>query len=85
VDSDKKAEGRGHRAEGIPIWKHQIPSTKFQINPNNPNSKHIFFGHLKLKFGIYFGFACLPVGREFVIWDFLRYALSAMLFAIGNI
>jgi release factor glutamine methyltransferase len=28
-----------------------------------------------LEFGAYLGFACLPVGREFVIWYFKRYAL----------
>jgi len=32
------------------------------------NHKQDRFRHLKLKFGIYLGFACLPVGREFVIW-----------------
>jgi len=26
-------------------------------------------GHSKLVIGVYWGFACLPVGREFVIWD----------------
>jgi hypothetical protein len=52
------------------MWKHQIPSTKFQIISNHPNSEQDIFGHLKLEFGAYLGFACLPVGREFVIWDF---------------
>jgi hypothetical protein len=27
-------------------------------------------GHLDLVLGIYLRFACLPVGREFVIWKF---------------
>jgi hypothetical protein len=31
-----------------------------------------------LEFRAYLGFACLPVGREFVIWDFERYALCEM-------
>ena len=30
--------------------------------------------HLKLEFGAYLRFAFLPVGREFVIWDFRRCA-----------
>jgi hypothetical protein len=30
-------------------------------------------GHLKLELGIYLGFACLPVGREFGIWNFETY------------
>jgi hypothetical protein len=35
--------------------------------------------HLKLEFGAYWGFACLPVGSEFVVWDFRWYgALSAL-------
>jgi hypothetical protein len=55
---------------GANIREHQIPSTKFQINSNHPNSKRNGFGHLKLEFGAYLGFACLPVGREFAIWDF---------------
>jgi hypothetical protein len=35
-----------------------------------PSWKQNRFGHLGLVFGAYLGFACLPVGREFVIWDF---------------
>jgi 4-oxalocrotonate tautomerase len=38
-------------------------------------SKQNLFGHLKLEFGVYLGFACLPVGREFVIWNFRRQGL----------
>ena len=34
------------------------------------------FGHLKLEFGAYLRFACLPVGREFVILDFRRCAFN---------
>jgi hypothetical protein len=48
------------------------------------NFKQNRFGHLKLEFGACLGFACLPVGREFFIWDFWRYALCAMPFAIIN-
>ena len=50
------------RAEGTVVWKHQIPSTKFQINPNYPNSKQILFGHLKLEFGVYLGFGICDLG-----------------------
>jgi hypothetical protein len=50
-----------------PNSKHQIPN-KFQ----SPKSKKNLFGHLKLEFGAYLVFACLPVGREFVIWDFIQ-------------
>jgi hypothetical protein len=35
--------------------KHQIPSSKFQINSNHANSKDIL-GYLKLGFGAYLGF-----------------------------
>jgi len=35
-------------------------------------------GHLKLEFGAYLKFACLTVGREFVIWDFRRHALRSL-------
>jgi hypothetical protein len=34
-------------------------STKSQINFNHPNSKQNLFGHSKLEFGAYLGFACL--------------------------
>jgi len=34
-----------------------------------PISKHNCLGHLDLELGIYLDFACLPVGREFVIWN----------------
>jgi len=44
----------------------QIPMIKIL------NLKQDRFGHLELKFEIYLGFACLPVGREFVIWDFKK-------------
>jgi len=40
------------------------------------------FGYLRLEFGAYLGFACLPVGREFVIWDFERHALCALRYAV---
>jgi hypothetical protein len=53
----------------------EMISAKFQINPNHPNSKQILFDHLKLEIGIYLRFACLPVGREFLILDFSSYAL----------
>jgi len=41
--------------------KHQIPSTKSQINPNDPNSKQILFDHLKLEFGHYLEFGILKL------------------------
>jgi hypothetical protein len=44
------------------IWKHQIPSTKFQINSNHPNPKQNLFGHLKLEFGSYLGFGICDLG-----------------------
>jgi hypothetical protein len=50
--------------------KHQIPSKKCQMNSNHPNPKQNIFAYLRLEFGAYLGFACLPVGREFLIWDF---------------
>ncbi len=34
---------------------------------------------MKLEFGAYLGFACLPVGREFVIWDFREPTLCGLL------
>jgi len=34
------------------------------------NFKQNYFGHWKLEFGNYLVFACLPVGRGFVIWNF---------------
>jgi len=40
----------------------QIPN-KSQL----PKSKQNLFGHWELELGTYLGFACLPVGREFVI------------------
>jgi hypothetical protein len=60
------------------IWKHQIPSAKFQINTDHPNPKQNFCGHLKLEFGAYLGFACLRVGREFVILNSMRFALCSL-------
>jgi methylmalonyl-CoA mutase C-terminal domain/subunit len=65
-----------HSAWSIGLCKHEIPSTKFQINLNHQNSNQNLLGHLKLEFGAYLGFACLPVGREFVIWDLERPAIG---------
>jgi hypothetical protein len=44
------------------MWKHQIPSTKFQIISNHPNSEQDIFGHLKLEFGAYLGFGICDLG-----------------------
>jgi hypothetical protein len=46
------------------MWKYQVPSTKFQINPNHPNSKQNLFGNLKLEFGAYFGFGICDLGFQ---------------------
>jgi hypothetical protein len=37
---------------------------------------------LKFELGAYLGFACLPVGREFVIWNFIRNVSCSIGFAI---
>jgi hypothetical protein len=55
-------EGIGHGAESIGLCKHQIPSTKFQINLNYSNSKQNLLGHLKLEFGAYLGFGICDLG-----------------------
>jgi hypothetical protein len=44
------------------IWKTQIPSTKFQINPKHLNPKQNLFGHLKLEIGAYLGFGICDLG-----------------------
>jgi hypothetical protein len=44
------------------MWKYQVPSAKFQINPNDPNSKQNLFGNLKLEFGAYLGFGICDLG-----------------------
>ncbi|MGZ3590330.1 MAG: hypothetical protein ACXU99_06695, partial [Thermodesulfobacteriota bacterium] len=57
------------------------------MSTNEPNSKlemRICFVHLELEFGANLGFACLPVGREFVIWDFQHDALCAIRKTLGS-
>jgi len=53
------------------IVKQQIPDNKYQINPNDLNSKSQTFGHWILEFVIYLRFGA---------WDlaFLRWTLRAI-------
>ena len=58
-----------------PNPKHQVPN-KYQ----SPKFETKSFWSFEIGIWSLFGI-CLPVGREFVIWDFRRHALESMRFA----